>query len=105
MFFLTSWLACMQASQTVVHPSFNLYFFFHSSPHGSIAERLAKWQASRLASTLSPAISILACAFAVSLARGRGGLSLVTIYAVVVHPVLIAAYLIMANPVHDVSTL
>jgi hypothetical protein len=27
-FFLTSRLACMQASQTVVHPSFNLYSFF-----------------------------------------------------------------------------
>jgi hypothetical protein len=27
-FFLTSRLACMQASQTVVHPSFNLYNFF-----------------------------------------------------------------------------
>jgi hypothetical protein len=29
--------------------------FFHSSLHGSIAERLAKWQTSQLASTLSPA--------------------------------------------------
>jgi hypothetical protein len=27
-FFLTSQLACMLASQTVVHPSFNLYNFF-----------------------------------------------------------------------------
>jgi hypothetical protein len=44
-FFLTSQLTCMQASQAVVRPYYNLSNIFHSSLHGSIAERLAKWQA------------------------------------------------------------
>ena len=68
-----SWLACQLASclarffwqadlpacrqvKLLYTPLPTFIIFFHSSLHGSIAERLAKWQASQLASTLSPAI-------------------------------------------------
>ena len=67
-----SWLACQLASclahffwqadlpacrqvKLLYTPLPTFIIFFHSSLHGSIAERLSKWQASQLASTLSPA--------------------------------------------------